>query len=141
MERARFEAADAGFGGDVGKRAIAVVVIENVASELGNEEIGETVVVVIAPNAAEAVVCAGDAGGVGDVGEGPVAIVAIEGVFDLDAAVVAVAAVDEIDVLPAVVVEIGDANAGTEFLEIDGDPWLPLKCANLIPAGAVTSTN
>src|SRR5262249_18646995 len=114
MELAGFEARDAGFCCDIGESAVAVVVVEQVGAELRDEEIGEAVVVVVAPDAAEAVVGAGDAGGVGDVGEGAVAVVAVEGVLFGDVAVVAVAAVDEIDVLPAVIVVIGDAQAGSE---------------------------
>ena len=83
------DAGDAGFVGDVGESAVAVVVIENVAAELGDEEIGKAVVVVIAPDAAEAVAGAGDAGLFGDIGESAVAVVAIEGVADGNAAIVA----------------------------------------------------
>ena len=73
-----FHSRNAGFIGDVGERAVAIVVIKDIASELGDKEIGEAVVVVVAPNAAEAIAGAGDAGFVGDVGERAVAVVVIK---------------------------------------------------------------
>ena len=136
VELAGFEAGDAGFFCDVGESAVAVVVIQDVGAELRDVEIGEAVVVVVAPDAAEAVVCAGDACGVGDIGEGAVGVVAIESVFDGDVAVVAITAVDEVDVLPAVVVEVGDADAGAEFFEIDGDAVVTFEVGE-VDAGAV----
>src|SRR5260370_22957079 len=40
---------NAGFGGDIGERAVAIVVVEDVFAEVGNEEIVEAVVLVLAP--------------------------------------------------------------------------------------------
>ncbi len=107
---------DAGFGGDVGESAVAIIVIENAAGILRDVEIGEAVGVVIADGDAHAVGVSGHAGFFGDVGEGAVAIIAIERVAQrLRRSVeIAGAAVDEVDVHPAVVVVIEEAAAGAD---------------------------
>jgi hypothetical protein len=80
-------------------------------------------VVVVAPDAAEPVAGAGDAGFFGDVGESADTVIAIERVayFNAAIAIVAVAAVDKVDVLPAIGVKVGDTDAGAEFFQVDGD--------------------
>ena len=53
---------DAGFRGDVGEGAVAVVVIENVAAEAGDVEVGPAVVVVVADGSAHGEAGSGEAG-------------------------------------------------------------------------------
>ena len=121
--------------GDVGEGAVAVVVVEDVLAVVGDEEIVEAVVVVVADAAGLAP--AGfvlEAGAVGDVGEGAVAIVFEEMAAGLLAGGEAfeTPAVDEEEVQPAVVVVVveGDAAAGGfeevlvgELAAVDGGGW------------------
>ncbi len=69
---------EAGFFGDVGEGAVAIIVQEHVVSPESDEEIGEAVVIVIA--GADALAPSGerDTGFLGDVGESAVAIIVIE---------------------------------------------------------------
>ena len=69
---------DAGFRGDVGESAVAVIVIKNAAGILRDVKVGESVAIVISDCDAHAVGVAGHAGFFGDVGKSAVAIVAIE---------------------------------------------------------------
>jgi len=107
---------DAGFFADVGEGAVAIVVIENIFAEVGDEEIVETVVVVIAD--ADALSPAGvrEAGFGGDIGESAVAIIFEEmrGGLLAGGEAFEARAVDEKNVEPAVVVVVveGDAAAG-----------------------------
>ena len=130
-QRAELHARDAGLVGHIGEGAIAVVVIENVAPELRDVEIGKAVVVVVAPDAPQAVAGAGNAGLFGDVGEGAVAVVAIERVANGNAAVVEIASVHEVNVLPAVAVEVCHAHARPEFFAVDGDALVALEMGEL----------
>ena len=66
---------EAGFGGDVGEGAVAVVAVEDVLAVVGDEEVVPAVVVVVADAAALSPAAAGEAGFSGDVGEGAVAVV------------------------------------------------------------------
>ena len=69
-------AAEASFG--LAERAVAVVEVQDVGAEVGQEEVGEAVVVHVAGGHAVAEPPVADAGPVGDVLEGAVAPVAIE---------------------------------------------------------------
>ncbi len=70
---------DAGFRRDVGKRAVAVVVIENGAAIAGHIQIGIAVIVEVADGNALAVMAfTADAGFLGDIGESSVAVVVVE---------------------------------------------------------------
>ncbi len=104
----------AGFFGDVGEGAVAVVAIEDAATVLRDVEIGEAVGVVVAYSDAHAIAAAGDASFLCDVGEGAVAIVVVEGVAEGNgrSPKIAGAAVDQIDVDPAVVVVVEEGAAG-----------------------------
>jgi len=64
---------------DIRESAVAVIVIKDVLAVLGDEEIGETVVVVVAPDAAEAVAGAGDTSFFRDISERAIAVVAVNG--------------------------------------------------------------
>ena len=127
MKRSRFRAGDPGFVGHIGERPIAIVVIKNVAAILGHVQVGKSVVVVIAPDAAQAVAGAGNAGLFGDVGECAVTVITIERIADGDASVIQITAVHEVNVLPAVAVEVGHADSRTKFLAIDGDALVALE--------------
>src|ERR1700691_5528439 len=107
---------DAGFGGDIAESAVAIIVIEDAVRVLRDVEVGETVAIVIADSDAHAVGVTRDAGFFGHVGESAVAIIAIECVAQgLRRSVeIAGAAVDEIDVHPAVVVVVEEAAAGAD---------------------------
>src|SRR5260370_18522789 len=113
---------DSGFVRNVGKRAVAIVAIEHVAAELGYIEVGKAVVVIVSPDAAQAVACAGDPGLVGYISKGAIAIVVIQRIACRNAAIVEIAVVDKIDVLPAVSVEIRHRKSGAEDFADDGHP-------------------
>ena len=117
---------DAGLVGDIGERTVAVVVVQDIAAVLGDVEIGETVVVVVPPDATEAVACPGNASLIRDISKDAVAVVAIKRVACGDAAVVEIAPIDEIDVLEAVTVEICHTDAGAEYLRDNRHAVLPL---------------
>jgi len=112
---------------DIRESTVAVILIKDVLAVLSDEEIGETVVIIVAPDAAEAVAGTGDTCFFRDISERAIAVVAVKRVADADATVVAIAPVDEVDVLPAVAVKIRNANAGTELFEIDGDAIAALE--------------
>src|ERR1700722_5832739 len=70
-----------GFGGDVGKGAIAVVVIQHVFSVAGDVKIRKAVVIVVADRDADSVIAvagAGEAGFLGHVSEAAIRILAVE---------------------------------------------------------------
>ena len=70
-----FGSGNAGLLGYIGESAVAIVVVENVASKIGDEEIVEAVVVVVADTTGLSPAGAGQAGLFGDIGEGAVTIV------------------------------------------------------------------
>ena len=107
---------EAGFRGDVGEGAVAVVAVEDVLAVVGDEEVVPAVVVDIADAAALTPSGVGQAGREGDVGKGAVAVVleqSVDGFLALGEAFEA-GSVDEKNVEPVVVVEVveGDAAAG-----------------------------
>lgn len=95
--------------------------VQNVASILGHEKIWKAIIVVIAPDTTQAITRAGNAGLVRDIREHAIAIVAVQRVACRDTATVEITAIDEIDVLPAVAVEISYAKTWTEFFAVDRD--------------------
>src|SRR5260221_1923366 len=99
---------EAGFFGNVGESAVAIVAIENVAAILGNVEIGEAVPVVISDCNTHSVAATRYAPLLRDVAAGVVAIVFVKRVAQRRIWLVEVtfSAVDEINVHPAVVVVI-----------------------------------
>src|SRR5947209_404906 len=110
-----FDPCDPGLLRNIGERPVTVVVVKNVAAVLGNEQVGEPVVVVVSPHAAKAVCSARHPGLVSDVGEGTVPIVVVKSVASCYTAVVSIAAIDKVNVWPAVIVEIGNANSGAKL--------------------------
>src|SRR5580704_2667523 len=99
---------DAGFGGDVGESTVAVVVIEDARGVLRHVNIRKAVAIVVANGDAHAVGVATDAGFLCDVSKCAVAIVFVERVAQRRIRIeeVALAAIDEINVHPAVVVVV-----------------------------------
>jgi hypothetical protein len=109
-------AAHAGLRRHIGKRAIAVVVEELVAVDVGDEDVGPAVVIIVADGNAHAVTGAGQPGLFGDVGERQVAVVVEQAVAELRAVLGEPghgAAVDEVDIEQAVAVVIEQATPAT----------------------------
>ena len=104
---------DAGFFGDVGEGAVSVVAVKNAAAILGDVQIGKTVAVVVTDSDTHTVAASGDAGFFGDVGESSIAVILIECVAQRRIGIeeIAFAAVDEINVHPAVVVVVEEGAA------------------------------
>ena len=111
---------DAGLLCDVGKGAIVVVVEEAIFAEVGDVEVGPAVVVVVTDGNAEAPAVVGDSGLGGDVGEGSIVIIVEEGGVWRHSFVVHGrngAAVDEVDVHPAIVVVVEQSDAGADAFD------------------------
>ncbi len=111
---------DAGFAGDIGKGAVAIVVIESAVAPVGDEEIVMAVIVVIADAYALSPAGAAQTGGGSDVGKRAVAIVLIEavgGLLALDRFGFEAGAVDQEDIEPAVVIEIEEGGAAAGGFE------------------------
>src|SRR2546425_3776872 len=72
---------DAGFVRDVGKRAVAVIVIENVSSITGHVQINPAITIVITRRRAHAEGAARHSGFVGNVGERAVMIIVVKRIF------------------------------------------------------------
>src|ERR1051326_5511978 len=111
---------DAGFLGYVSESSVAVVAIENVATEAGDVKIGPAVVVVVAHRAAHRELARSrDAGLVGHVGKRSIVIVmvecaarglALERAFDAGG-------VSEVNVGPAIAVVINEQHAAAHALD------------------------
>src|SRR5581483_6584094 len=123
-ERAQFGSGHFRLIRDIGESPVPVIVVENIASVLGHKEIRIPVVIVIAPNAPHTVSSAGNSSFLCNVGKRPVAIVAVQRIASVNAAMVEVAAVDEIDILQAIAIKVGDADSGTENLAVDRHPFV-----------------
>src|ERR1700719_1350408 len=105
---------DASLHGYVGECAVSIVVIQNAAPVLRHIEIGESVAIIVADGNTLTVSARGYASLFGDVRESAVAVVSIQSVpqWRIGRVKIALAAVDEIDVHPAVVVVIQERAAG-----------------------------
>ena len=126
---------DAGFFSDVGEGSIMIVVVEAVLAPVGNEQVGPAVVVIVGDSNSKAPSIVGDAGLGGYVGEGSVVIVVKEcgvrgGFFAVEG--VEGRAVDEVDIEPAVVVVVDEADAGA--VGFDDEPLLG-GAHDVFPAG------
>src|SRR6185295_10303054 len=104
---------------DIGKRAITVIVVKNTLAEVGDKQVFETVVVIIAD--ADALSPAGvrHAGFRGDVGESAVAIVLEEMGSRLlsSGEALQAPAVDQKNIQPAIIVIIVKRHAATRGLQ------------------------
>src|SRR4029077_2208185 len=98
----------AGLLRDIAKRPVAVVVVENTAAVLGYVEIGKPIAIVVTDRDSHAVAAAGDASLLCNVGERSVPVVGIQRVAQrrIRFVEVAAAAVDQINIHPAVVVVV-----------------------------------
>ena len=94
--------------GDIGKGAVTVVAVKNAVTVGGHEEIGPTVVVVVPDHHPHPERAACYTRRFGDIGKGAVAVVAVERIAQRLGRFVEIAgaAVDQVDVHPAVVVVI-----------------------------------
>ena len=112
-------ASDARFFAYVGESAVAVVVIEDVFSVVGDVKIFPAVVVIVADAHALAPTGVREAGFLRDVGKGSVVIVVVEVArrSSLGGRCVESGAVDNEDVRPAIVVVIEDGDAGSGGLD------------------------
>ncbi len=111
---------DAGLFRDVGEGAVVVVVVQPVLAVVRDEDIGPAVVVVIAHDRAEAPAIVRNACFGGDIGEGAVVIVAEEGGMRrrcFPGERIPCAAIDEIDIKPAVIVVVEQSDSGADRLE------------------------
>src|SRR5260370_27866437 len=93
------------FLGHVGERAVAVVAIQNILSQVGKKKIVEAVVVVVGDCRRRSPSSAAQAGLIGDVGEGAVTVVLVQTISGFIRALDAHAAQKE-DIQPAVVVVV-----------------------------------
>src|SRR5580692_7957661 len=118
MKETRFQTANPGLISDVGKCSVTVVVVQDILAILSDKEIGETVVVKISPYTAQSVARSGDAGFFRYVGKGTVVVIVVKGIRNRNAATVEVSSIDEINVLPAIPIEIGNADSRTKFLPV-----------------------
>src|SRR5262249_52753548 len=109
--------AQTGFRGHISECAVAVVVIKNATTVGGDEEVGVTVVVVIAHGYAHPEGGPGaDAGFLGDIGERAVAIVLVERVTKWFRGLEEIrrAAVYQVQIHPSVVVVVEERATGAE---------------------------
>ena len=97
--------------GHIGERAVAVVAVQNAAPVLRDVKIGKTIAVIVAHGCTHAIAATGDAGLFGHVRECAVAVIAVKGVAQRlgRSKYVALAAVHQVDVHPAVVVIVEES--------------------------------
>src|SRR5260370_14513891 len=131
MKQTRFQSSKPGLVSDVGKCSVTVVGVQTILPKLSDKEIGETVVVKISPYAAQSVACTGDARFFRYVSKGAIVVVAIKGIRNRNAAAVEVSSIDEINVLPAIPIEIGNADSRTKFLPVNRDAIVPFEVFDL----------
>src|SRR5438477_10209454 len=99
----------------VHERSLASVAKKMALADAGDENIGETVVVVIADGHAHSVELDVESCGAGDIGKGSVAIVAVEAKSGTLALVTGpVHSIDQKNVLPAVAVVVEERAAGAQ---------------------------
>ena len=104
---------------DIGERAVAVVVIQNVLAEVGDEQIVPAVVVIVADANALSPSRVRDAGLRGHVGEGAVAIIAkqMRSRFAAGGKALEPRSVHQKDIEPSVIVVIVEGNAAARGFE------------------------
>ena len=105
--------------GDIRECAIAVVVIEHILSEIGNEKIVEAIVIVISNAACLTPSRTSESSLPGDIREGSIAIVMkqIAGGLTISSCGIQAGSVDEEDIEPAVIVVVKERHASAHFLE------------------------
>jgi hypothetical protein len=110
------QAANPSFVSDVGKCSLAVVVVQDILAILSDKEIGETVITKISKYAAQSLARFGHNSPFRYVSKRAVMVIAVKGIHDRNAASAEVSSIDEINILPAIPIEIGDAYSGTKIL-------------------------
>src|SRR4029453_10218839 len=106
-------------------------VIEHVATELRHIKVRETVVVIVSPYAAQPVPRTQHASLVGNVGERASDVFPVERIPNNDAAVIQIAPIYEVDVLPTVAIKVRHADPRSELLAIDGNSLIALEVYEL----------
>src|SRR6202162_859549 len=106
--------AHSSFFGDVSKSAVTVIVVKNVPAVLGDVNTLETVAVIVPNRHALAVSATANSCLGGHVGECPVSIIAIQSIAKRRIGIeeIAFAAVDQINVHPAIIVAVEEGAAG-----------------------------
>ena len=114
-----FRSGHASLLGHVGKRAVAVIVVKNVAAKVGDEEIVKAVVVVVADATGLSPAGTSQAGLFGDIGEGAVTIVVkqITGGIAVPNRRIKAGSVHQKNIEPAVVVIVEQRHPATHLLE------------------------
>jgi hypothetical protein len=109
---------DTGLVRHVGESSVAIVLIQDAAAVRRHEQVRKTVIVVITDGNAHPERAAGDTSRIGHVRECAVAVVPVERIFQRPFRFEEIArtAVDEIDVHPAVVVEVEERAPGADGL-------------------------
>ncbi len=127
-----FGSRHAGLFGHVGEGAVTVVVVEDVVAKIGDEQIVETVIIVIAHAAALPPAGARQAGLFGDVGKGAVAIVAkqIAGGMAIPQGWIEAGSVHQKNVEPAIVVVVEQRHAAAHLFEQE---LLVVRAAGNVP--------
>ena len=114
-------AAQTRFRGDIGERAVAIVVKELIAVDVGQKQVGPAVVVVVAHRHAHPVAGSGDSGALGDVGERSIAVVVKQAVLVLRTRLHQgwhLGAVDQINVEQTISVVVEQRDAGGHCLRL-----------------------
>src|SRR5258708_6565802 len=131
MKSARLIAGNARFICDVGKCSLSIIAVKTSSAISSHKEIGNAVVVEITPDASKPVPGSRYSGLFSDVGECAVAVVAIQRVADRNAPIVKITPIDEINILPAVSIEVCYADSRTKLLAIDRDAFIAFKVHKL----------
>jgi hypothetical protein len=111
-------AGEPGFFSYVGKSTIAIIVVENALAVGSDKDIGKPVVVIIADSDPHAKSPACHTGLLGHISEGAIAVILVEGIPERPGWLEEVtgAAVDKIDIHPAIVIIIEKGDPGPERL-------------------------
>src|SRR5262252_9474669 len=91
------------------------------------------VIIEIPPYATESVSGAGHTGLLRHVSKRTVTVIPIQTIGDRNATIVKISSVDEINILPAIAVEIGNAHPRTELLAIDRNAFVSFEMLELDP--------
>src|SRR6478672_1984906 len=111
MKYAGLHAGYASLVGHIREGPVSIVAIKNVAAILGNKQVGKSIVVVIAPNATQAVTGPRNTSAVGHVRKSVVATVTIKRIAHRKATLIQIAAIHEVNVLPAIRVKVGHTDS------------------------------
>src|SRR2546421_6436927 len=127
MKRPRFSVGDASLVCNVGKCSVSIIAIQNIAAILSHKKIRKAVVIEIPPHTPEPVSGSGHPGFFRDISKCAVTVVAIQRIADGNTSIIEIASIDEINILPAVAIEIADADSRTKFLAINRDALIAFE--------------